>query len=161
MPFVLSEQCNADVVEAFKAYRKYLHGVRDRFPPSAYALATSDWNYNFEDHRSPHDGWLEYAQISEPSSGDRHQQRTIALTIRLLGAYHDGYVEFRYPKVYAYKLVLDDGTRGHRDWLRDEFRLADAGHLVHEIEWREQTGTANWLIEASDVEFQWIDFKSN
>jgi hypothetical protein len=131
------------------------------FPPSAYALATSDWYFNFNDHRSPHDSWLETMIMSEPASGERQQHRQVALTIRLLGAYHDGYIELRYPRVFSYALNLFDGERGHWDWRYDELRLSDQGRLIHEIEWCGLKETATWLIEASDMEFSWIPRATN
>jgi hypothetical protein len=58
-----------------------------------------DW-YTFpEDHRSPHDSWVEAITISEPSDGDRHEKRGLQIHIRLLGAYHDGTIEFTYKSV--------------------------------------------------------------
>ena len=51
---------------------------------------------------------------------------------------------------------VGNGTLGHRDWLYDEFRLGDDGHILHEIEWSGPHETARWLIEASDVEFTWV-----
>jgi len=44
---------------------------------------------------------------------------------------------------------------GHDDWRYDEFRLADEGHLIHEIEWWGRGEVARWVIEASDVQFSW------
>jgi hypothetical protein len=61
--------------------------------------------------------------------------RSTTLTIRLLGAYHDGFIEFLYPEVYAYDLGATSVGQGHGDWRYDEFRLGDGGRLVHEIEW--------------------------
>jgi hypothetical protein len=142
-----------DVVGAFKRYRDYVESVRNTFPPSAYVLATSEWYFNPEDHRSPHDAWLETLHLTEPSSGERQEIRTLSLDIRLLGAYHDGFIELRYPRVFGYRLNLDTGERGHGDWRYDEFRVSARGHLVHEIEWR---GGDRWLIEASDLQLTWV-----
>jgi hypothetical protein len=140
----------------FEDYREYLAANRHRFPPSAFALATSSWYYGSSDHRAPHDAWLEEARIEEPASGERSERRVVALRVRLLGAYHDGHIELFYPRVYRYQLNLDFGEHGHRDWRYDEFRLTDEGHLLHEIEWSGRDDTGRWLIEASDVEFSWI-----
>src|SRR5215468_8267041 len=48
--------------------------------------------------------------------GKRRQQRSLSVNVRLLGAYHDGYIELRYPRVSRYALNVTDGERGHRDW---------------------------------------------
>lgn len=44
---------------------------------------------------------------------------------------------------------------GHGDWRYDEFRVTDAGHLVHEIEWWAAGEAGRWLIEAGDVRLEW------
>lgn len=157
MAYILSKErdgSNADIERSWRDYQRFLCENEDRFPPGAFALATSDWYYGFSDHRAPHDAWLEWAKFEEPVSGDRHQIRHLSLRVCLLGAYHDNYLEFYYPKVYAYALDSATGNRGHCDWRYDEFRLSENGHLIHEIEWAGPPGVeARWLIEASDVEF--------
>lgn len=145
----------ADMLENFRRYREYLAQVASRFPARAHALATSDWFYDFRDHRCPHDAWLESLSITEPAAGVRGEQRQLTIAMRLLGAYHDGHIEIRYPVVFSYRLDTWDGMKGHRDWRYDEFRLSDQGHLLHEIEWAGAGSTGRWLIEASDVEYQW------
>jgi hypothetical protein len=57
--------------------------------------------------------------------------------------------------VFTYRLDAWEGEPGHRDWRYDEFRLSEAGHLLHEIEWAGANSTSRWLIEASDVEYTW------
>jgi hypothetical protein len=157
MTFILAAQRKSyeEMRANWRRYEEYLGSVRDRFPPSAYALATSDWYYNPEDHRCPHDAWLEELGITEPAEGPRHENRTVAIQVRLLGAYHDGHIEMRYPTVFRYELALGSGRQGHGDWRYDEFRLSEEGHILHEIEWARLDHTARWLIEASDVEFVW------
>jgi hypothetical protein len=157
MAFILSgDGRDEDVVGAFRRYREHIQSSRDRFPPSAYALATSDWYFNFSDHRCPHDAWLEELKVSETASGSRREKRGLSINVRLLGAYHDGHIELRYPRVFAYVLDIKDGKHGHRDWRYDELRLSDQGTLIHEIEWRSLHDTGTWTIEASDLEFRWI-----
>lgn len=156
--FILSAERDtrdSDPAEPWRRYERYLELHRDRFPPSAYTLATSSWYYNFNDHRCPHDAWLEEAVIREPARGLRREIRTVELRLRLLGAYHDGHIEMRYPQVFRYELGAADVSAGHRDWRYDEFRIGDDGRLIHEIEWCGPEGVARWLIEASDVEFGW------
>lgn len=154
--FILSDQRDTDPREAFDKYREYLKINQARFPKSAYELATSDWYFNFHRHECPHDAWLESVKIDELSSGKQREIRTVAITARLMGAYHDGVIEIHYPQVFAYRFnsySLDDG---HRDWRYDEFRVDDSGRLVHEIEWCGCDDTGSWLIVASDIEFKWI-----
>ena len=156
MAFILSDQRALDVDEAFRRYGEYLERRRHDFPRGAYTLATSDWYYNGDDHRCPHDAWLESMTLSEPAIGSRQEIRTVSMQVRLLGSYHDGHIELRYPRVFAYDLHLDPALDGHRDWRYDEFRLTDNGNLLHEIEWSSRGAVGRWLIEASDIEFAWL-----
>jgi hypothetical protein len=156
MSWILSAQRDGgpdDAARAWQDYQRYLRDNAHRFPPGAFALATSDWYHGFSDPRAPHDAWLEWARFEEPASGDRRQNRQVSLRIRLLGAYHDHALEFYYPTVYAYTLDSANSAQGHGDWRYDEFRLSAQGRLIHEIEWSGLSGQARWLIEASDVEF--------
>lgn len=148
------------MVRAFERYRGYLQSVRHSLPESVFALASSDWYFSPHDHRCPHDAWLESITISEPSSGKRHEVRFTSIRIRLLAAYHDGCIEFFYPRVFAYCLDAVDANAGLRDWRYDEFRLSDSGHVIHEIEWSGLHETARWVIESSDVQFQWLPNRS-
>lgn len=157
MAYILAEQRDQNEAEASRLWQEYERYVRDNqsaFPPGAYALATSSWYYGFSDHRAPHDAWLEWAKFEEPATGTRSQNRRLSLRVRLLGAFHDCYLEFFYPTVYSYLFENSGCTGGHADWRYDEFCLSPAGHLLHEIEWAGGPGVkARWLIEASDVEF--------
>jgi len=157
MTFILDAQRRdpADVVSSFRRYRDYLNGVRAQFPPSAFELAVSEWYFDPSDHRCPHDSWLEEIVISEPAHGKRSEQRSLAARIRLLGAYHDGVIELQYPRVFSYTFSIQDSAGGHRDWRYDQFRLSEAGHVLHEIEWCGRDSTGTWCIEASDVLFEW------
>jgi hypothetical protein len=114
------------------------------------------WYFDFSDHRCPHDAWLEQVTVSETGTGATGEERAVSLSIRLLGAYHDGHIQIRYPRVFSYRVEGLDGARGHRDWRYDEFRLSERGHLLHEIEWWGSQPTGTWLIEASDIEYEWI-----
>ncbi len=152
--FILSaDGRDRDVLNQFGRYRSYLQTVSAVFPLSAFDLATSDWYFDPRDHRCPHDAWVEEIQFRESASGDRSETRILSLYLRLLGAYHDGYIELRYPKIHAYALGSGESNRGHGDWRYDELRLSARGHLIHEIEW---SSGEIWRIEASDLELTWI-----
>jgi hypothetical protein len=110
-----------------------------------------------QDHRCPHDGWLESLAVSEVrGAGDGESITTIRT--RLLGAYHDGHIELFYPRVFSYDLQSPSCIRDLGEWLYDEFTLSPDGHIIHEIEWAglPRDESSRWIIEASDVEFQWI-----
>lgn len=140
------------------AYCAHLDSVKNRLPRAAYEFATAPWHYNFEDHRSPHDGWLEEVVISEPASGERREIRSLEIVARLLASYHDGRIELKYSGVHSYSLAsgITDGA-GHGDWLYDEIRLSERGRALHEIEW---SGGGLWLIECDDVAYRWAPFDS-
>jgi hypothetical protein len=159
--YILTDQLSSheDTTASFRRYQEYLASVAAAFPPNAYALATSPWYHDFSDHRCPHDAWLEEVRVVEKGAGPRQATRTVGITVRLLGGYHDGRIEFTYRDVTAYECGFSrrsPGTPGgHADWRYDEFRLSERGGLLHEIEWWHMRETARWLIEAADVEFHW------
>ena len=156
MAYFLSDERNKDVVEAYRRYQEYLRQHEHEFPSGAFALGTAEWYQDPNDHRCPHDGWLETLVVSE--TADVERKRKTSIVIRLLGAYHDGFIEFSYPDVFAYILGSPSCARGLGDWLYDEFRLSPNGHVIHEIEWAGVTNAegSRWIIEASDVIFRWI-----
>ncbi|NBV24239.1 MAG: hypothetical protein EBS05_20270 [Proteobacteria bacterium] len=158
MPFILSVQRDTNCSEAFRGYREYLKTVQEVFPRGGYTLACANWYFDHRDHRCPHDAWMESFTVSEPSTGARDELRFTAIRLRLLGAYHDGFIEFFYPRVFSYSLISSACDQGLGDWRYDEFRVSPAGRLIHEIEWGgfPAQESARWLIEAEDVEFRWI-----
>ncbi len=83
--------------------------------------------------------------------------RRCSLEIRLLGAYHDRHILLRYPRLFSYSMQTATCDKGLGDWLYDELRLSDGGHLLHEIEWANRS---RWLIEADDIEFEWRSLKT-
>jgi hypothetical protein len=155
MAFILTaDGRDEDVVRSFERYRAYLRSAQAAFPPSAFQLAISDWYFDHRDHRSPHDSWIERVEFAEHARGERGEERSLSLKVRLLGAYHDGYIELEYPRVLSYAIESVDTERGHGDWRYDEFRVSDRGVLIHEVEF--SSGGSGWVIEASDVVFRWI-----
>ena len=158
MAFILSgnRKTAAMTASAFSRYRAYLDSVASRFPPSALNIATSNWYFS-NSPKSPHDCWLESVELKEEGCGVRLEQRRVSIQIRLLASYHDGFIEFSYPRVFSYKLSVSNPNRaisvvGNGDWLFDEFRLSESDRLIHEIEWER----ALWRIESDDVHYRWI-----
>lgn len=160
MAFILrKDRVNNSLEEwnrGWAAYSVYLESIRERLQKGAYEFAIATWHYNFEDHRSPHDGWLESVIIQKLGQGERSKQISIDIRIHLLGAYHDGYIEISYNNVKSYILTAPFKENGlHGDWLYDEIRLSDRGYCLHEIEWSEGS---SWLIESSDIIYRWNPF---
>ena len=159
MTFILSSERAEDPrfgTSCFARYQEYLRANQNRFPRSAYELATADWYYSLSDPRGPHDGRLEGARIVEAQIDKPAGQRQVVLRVRLLNAYHDRHLEFTYSDVARYELHLSNGLSGHWDWRFDEFRLADDGRVIHEIEWWNSAETARCVIVAADVKLQSI-----
>ena len=129
--------------------------VGEKFPSNAFKLATSDWYFDFSDHKCPHDAWLRSVEVYEDASGERDEIRRVGIECCLLGAYHDFILKFEYAGVVNYSLQGYDLNRsgGHYDWRYDEFRLSEDGNLIHEIEWVSVFDQGRWLIECEDVSF--------
>ena len=81
MPFILSKQRHIDVVLAFEQYKNYIQTNKHIFPPTAFKLASSEWYFDFNEPKCPHDGWLETCTITEKSFGERREIRTVSITI--------------------------------------------------------------------------------
>ncbi len=152
MAYYLSQDREADVVGAYRRYQQYLHGNRSRFPLGAFELGTAEWWQDPQDHKCPHDSWLETITICKTGHDYRSKLRHSGIHVRLVGAYHDGFIELQYPIVHRYSLTAVGSADGLGDWLCDEFTLSSESHLVHEIEWER----GRWIIEASDIAFRWI-----
>lgn len=141
----------------FDRYRAYIDDNDGAFPPGALALARSEWYFGFHDHRAPHDSRLERAELSETPAdpASEWKDRSVSLVVSLRGAFGDGVITMRYPRVFSYDLEGLGAGGGHRDWRYDELRLNGQGQLVHEIEWWGRDATARWIITADDVEHTW------
>ena len=125
-------------------------------------FATAAWYRDPSDHRCPHDAWLEAIEISEPATGERKEKRQTAITIRLLGAYHDGEIIFRYSGVSSYVVASIASKDGIGDWLRDEFSVCDAGTLRHRITWCSGLATeSSWEILAEGISYEWKTRQAN
>lgn len=131
-------------------YPAYFAEVSQRLPPGARAYAGAAWHYNFEDHRCPHDMWLESLSFVERTTDER--LRRVDAVLRLLGAWHDGHLELRYTNVTRYVTALVLGPRGHGDVMIDEVVLEDDGQVTHEIAFED----GNWSLTCEDVVATWI-----
>ena len=154
MAFVLLKDGTQDSTDSFvgswRRYREYLASIADRLPAAARDFALGEWHHDFSDHRAPHDSWVESVQIYETASGERKEIRQIQIKVRLLGAYHDGYIEIEYKNVAQYSMASD--YPNHGSWLYDEVRLSDTGSVIHEVE----IGGSTWVIECEDIHYIWL-----
>jgi hypothetical protein len=152
-----------EAVQRLKVYAEYLEKVKGGLPESAFKFASAPWHYQLQDHHCPHDGWVEHLKIWESASGDRKQHRQTQIEVHLLGAFHDAYLELNYKDVRSYTLSAEsnekqhaDQAARHGDWLIDEVRLSEDNLVLHEILFRNRS---RWLIEASDVLWEWKSVK--
>jgi hypothetical protein len=141
-----------EVLERTRAYRKYLQSVKERLSVTAFEFAAAAWHYDHSDHRCPHDSWVESFTIDEPAAGERSQDRSLRISTRLLGAFHDGHLLLGYADVQTYSLESAKGRTGHGDWLVDEIRLSDNGFVLHEVLF---SNDSRWRIEAKDISCEW------
>ena len=142
----------AEVLERSKVYREYLQSVKDRLPVSAFEFATAAWHYDYSDHRCPHDSWVESLTIDEAARGGRLEDRSLRISSRLLGAFHDGHLSLDYADVQMYSLENPKTRAGHGDWLFDEIRLSENGFVLHEVLFGNDS---LWLIEAKNISCEW------
>ena len=154
---VLGRHTLGGMVAAFEHYYKYLDSIRSVLPASAYEFAAAPWHYDHNDHRCPHDSWVESVVVREHSSGSRHEIRDTQIAVRLLDAYHHGHLELSYLGVASYsfssKRDSAGGNKGHGDWLVDEVRLSESNLVLHEIIFR---SGSRWVIECLDIKSAWI-----
>ena len=138
--------------DGYVNYQEYLKANENSFPTNAFKLATSEWYYNFSDHRCPHDAWLEHFTLK--TENKLHDQKSIDIHLCLLGAYHDMFLEFHYKNVREYNLTGQNFPSNQEDWIIDEFRMNKNGLLIHEIEWAQKSDiTSKWKIVCDDVSF--------
>ena len=144
------ENTAEEVARALQEYRNFLISAKARLPTSAYEFATAPWHYNYEDRRCPHDSWVESIMIREPSSGSREEFRDLEIVVRLLGAFHDGYLELVYTGVWSYSLAANKSKAqiAHGDWLADEVSLSTDRSFLHEVLFG---SGARWRIESKDI----------
>ena len=116
-----------------------------------------------QDSRCPHDAWVEFLNIFEDASGTRKQNRTVNIKLRLLGSFHNGYLELSYSNVAHYRITGggiagDHGHDGHGDWYVDDLHLSETGRVVHDILFARGH---LWSIECDEIMVEWQPFSQN
>jgi hypothetical protein len=146
--------------EQWDDYRRELERIQRKLRPNTREFAMAEWHYDSRDPRCPHDAWLEAVTISERADPADIARRSLQIRVRLLGAYHDGFIELTYVEVESYTLDLPhrrpqsaERHPSHGDWLIDEISFSRHGKIVHEIEW---SNGGHWIIECNDIEYRWI-----
>lgn len=147
------------IEQKFKSYKKYLTDNQHLFPQSAYEFANAEWHYNAQDHRCPHDSWVDSLQILEKHSSTSDGNKGIEIQLALLGAYHDGQIQIYYEDVKGYNFNLAPDSfevKSHGDWIIDEIHLSEQGWLIHEIKF---VLNGEWKIECENIKYVWLPFE--
>lgn len=141
------------IYERWQAINEYNSRIRDRLPKGASRLVFSDWHYNYNDPRCPHDSWID--SIDFNIVGTRSRPRSV--TLHLLGAFHDRTISIEYQDVNDLLLEgrLISSRRRDVEWLYDEVHLLDSGRVAHVIEFAE----CLVRIECSDLVYRFELFE--
>jgi len=152
MKYLTLDGDRSELRRAWSAYEDYIESIKAKLPHELYEFALSPWHHNHLDHRCLHDSWVEKVSIDEIGVGERRQERSLEISVSLLGAYHDGYTYLSYEEVVDYRLqkgkLSNQYRQAHGDWLIDEIRLSDEGNVIHEILFSNE---ATWIIECKNI----------
>lgn len=139
---------------AFVDYIEYMKSNNRRLPLEAFEFVVNDWHYNSRHHRSLHDSWLNEFSLTEKEGSQGKQDRSICLTIELLGPFHDGSTTVTYADVSNYRIDLigksSKGNRAHGDLLIDELTVGTNARIIHEIVF---SSGALFHIESSGISY--------
>lgn len=154
--FILSRDVDGLDYPEYKAkydqYLEYLQKIKPKLSLSPKNFIYEDWYRNKESHRCPNASWLEKLIISE--NGDNQVQ----IELKLLGAYHDGYITFKYSGVKYYKIQRHQQSvieSSHGDFRYNEYRLDEHDNIVHELDWYTLDENAIFLIACQHIEYIW------
>lgn len=146
-----------EAVQSCKAYEAHLETVVPKLPDATKAFVSSKWYQDWNHHDCPHDAWLMDLALKACVKSD--EDRTLDLTLKLLGAYHDRILTFSYRNVtFCDFEIQKQGRHNTGDWLRDEFDVLENGFISHEILW--QLGKS-WKIVSESVGFSAEDNSQN
>lgn len=142
----------------FDAYDQYLKALGSRLPSSVREFALASWYKDAQSHQCPYDAWVESVQLVESAAGPSKDRRSLNIEIRLLGAYHDGHIAYKYDDVQNYALVFPVinerlAKAAHDGWRLDEIRVSPANNVIHEIAFK---SGARWLIECKSITYSWL-----
>lgn len=144
-------------MQACKAYDAHLKVIATKLPEVTRVFVLAPWYQDFNHHDCPHDSWL--LNLALNARVKSNEDRTLDLTLKLLGAYHDRVLIFHYRNVMLCDFEIQkQGRHNTGDWLRDEFDVTADGFVSHEILW--QLG-GPWKIICQQVEFSAEDLPQN
>ena len=136
-----------------KAYDAHLKAIATKLPDITRAFVMAPWYQDWNHHDCPHDSW--FLDLSLKACVENDEDRTVDLTIKLLGAYNDRILTLNYHNVTLCDFEIQkQGRHNTGDWLFDEFDVLENGFVSHEILW--QFGKP-WKIISESVEFSSAD----
>jgi hypothetical protein len=121
---------------AWRQYIRYLDDHKVQIPDNIINMVKDDWYFNARDHRCPKDAWVIETRLSNGYNPETRQKESAEYVIRLLGAYHDLHIEYRYKDVFSVDVQGTGGdltSKRYDDWKIDEFTVADEGYIKHSI----------------------------
>jgi len=110
-----------------------------------------EWYKLYEDHRSPAGARVESVTIKDRLTGEIEQNRGLEVQVRLMGAYHDGTIDFTYTGVRRYSVEGTRDVAGHPSWLEDDLDIRRHDSLLHSV----TLTNGSFEIEADDIEYKW------
>jgi WD40 repeat protein len=138
----------SEIESRFSDYYEYVESIKSRLTDSTYAFASVS-RYP-EDVLTIHGAWLESLSLDVIASGRRLEDRASDISVRLLGAFHDGYIELRYVNATSFSFVPV------QEWQYDEIHLTKEGRVIHTIRFDENS---HWIIECDSISHEWKPFR--
>ena len=139
-------------------YKKYLASIKDKLSLSPTGFIFESWYTDFSSHKCPHDSWLDELVVSEDD------ENNVSISLRLLGAYHDGFITLKYTDVQYYRLDRNKSSvvkASHGDLRCAEFRLDEDGNIIHEFDWYTLDENAVFLIACKHIGYEWEEIDQN
>ena len=136
----------------FSEYKEYLETIKGKLSFFPINFIFEEWYTDIASHKCIHDSWLDKVLISEDD------ENKVTITLKLLGAYHDGFITLKYSDVQYYKLNRNESSTiksSHGDLRYEEFRLDEDGNQIHEFDWYTLDENAAFLIACRHIEYIW------
>ena len=135
-----------------------MKSLKHRVSEATYEFAASPWRFDASDSRCPHDSWLKDLIITSNPQEKIPENVSTRVFVRLLGAYHDGFIEITYEDVFDYSISPLNMLLNKDDWLEDQIKLLDSGRVRNTINW---ASGKIWTIECSEIQYKWKPFSDD
>lgn len=160
--FRVLKQQTEDGWRAGEAYSKYLEVIGIKLPEETRSFVLAPWYRDPSNHDCPHDSWLKDVILK---AGVREDDRSMNLSISVLGAFWDRILTFQYINICDCRIDFSGTQKANvGEWLVDEFDVTDSGLVTHEIQWINRVSGKlqlypPWRIVAESVRLTISDHK--